>query len=96
MLAFKGNFSYCCGKVENSGSMEHFVKEFSGPEKALGHVEIWEKNCLLLKDIVRIDEGRERKERSTRAGGLEDTFGGKINVGEEYEGQNKYRFPEFL
>ena len=48
---------------------------------------------MLLKDIVWIDEGQERKERSTRASGLEDTFGGKINVGEEYVGQNKYRFP---
>ena len=59
----------------------------------MGHVEIWEKICLLLKGIVRIDEGREREERRTGASGLEETFGGKINVGEEYEGQNKYRFP---
>ena len=57
---------------------------------------MWEKNCLLLKDIVGIDEGREREERRPGASGLEDTFGGKINVGEEYEGQNKYRFPERL
>ena len=39
---------------------------------------------------------REREERRAGASGLEDTFGGKINVGEEYEGQNKYRFPERL
>ena len=53
-------------------------------------------NVWLLKYIVRIDERREKEERRAGASGLEDTFGGKITVGEEYEGQNKYRFRDRL
>ena len=59
----------------------------------MGHVGIWGKFRLLLKGIIRIDEGREREERRTRASGLEDTFGGKINVGEEYVGQQQIPVP---
>ena len=75
--------------------MDHgiFCKGVFGPKKALGRVGYGKKYVCLLKYVVRIDERREREERRAGASGLEDTFGGKINVGEEYEGQNKYRFP---
>ena len=55
----------------------------------MGHVEIWEKNCLLLKGIVRIDEGREREERRAGPSGLEDTFGGKIIVERNMMGKTR-------
>ena len=59
----------------------------------MGHVGIWGKFRLLLKGIIRIDEGREREERRTGESGPEDTFGGKINVGEEYVGQQQIPVP---
>ena len=63
MLAFKGNFSYCCDKVENSGSTEHVVKEF-WPRESFESCRNMGKNLFVAEGYSLIDE--ERREGGTK------------------------------
>ena len=68
IVRFKDSFSIFCGKVENSGSMEHFVKEFWLRE-SFESCRNMGKNLFVAEGYSLIDEEREREERRTEASG---------------------------
>ena len=53
-----------CGKVENSGSMKHFVKEFFWPRESFESCRNMGKNLFVAEGYSLIDD--ERREGGTR------------------------------
>ena len=64
MLGFKDNFSYFVVKLKNSGSMEHFVKEFWLRESF--------ESCRNMGKILFVAEGYSLIDEERREGGTKN------------------------